>query len=444
MSRQRPHPPPAPAPVAGSPSASLPALHDLALPLTADLLRAIPPPRRFLVRDDDGRGVIPRNRVGILAAAGGSGKSWMVIQLAVAVATGGKWFGIWPTEQGRVLLILGEEDAEEAMRRLHYAARLCSDDEVTAIAANVTVIPAAGVALALTVETESFGALPETPRATELRALLAAAAGAGRPYVLVILDPSSRFAGADVEKDNAAATRYVQVLETLTTTEMGSPNVLLPAHTRKRGRDDETGSSDLLRGSSGVRDGVRWLGVLDQRRLVSGAPELLDFNATSKVNLSQRRPDLVLCRPEDGGGVLRAATDEEIEAYATAASPKPNGPSAEERAAMLASHITETLKVAPQSTRQLAAKLHVSQTTVRKACHSLADEGAIRQDGGGHASRWVLLNASHPNASERIPDGERTASDCIPPKGGNADALRSVHSGTHVGVPPTHDPQEAA
>ncbi|RYZ45998.1 MAG: hypothetical protein EOO72_02940, partial [Myxococcaceae bacterium] len=92
-----------------------------------------PPPRRYLLQrpseaQDDShlpQGFLPLGKVGMLAAAGGAGKTMALVQLAVSVATGRPWlghYGVPVSSRGRVVLALAEEDTDEAHRRL-YAVR---------------------------------------------------------------------------------------------------------------------------------------------------------------------------------------------------------------------------------------------------------------------------------------------------------------------------------
>ena len=50
------------------------------------------------------------------------GKSWLVLDLAMAVATGRAWLGTFPTEPGNVLLIDNELHRETLSHRLHRVA----------------------------------------------------------------------------------------------------------------------------------------------------------------------------------------------------------------------------------------------------------------------------------------------------------------------------------
>ena len=55
-----------------------------------------PPPRRWLLRDarkENRDGVLPLGKVGLLAAAGGVGKTTANTQLTLAVASGTTWLG---------------------------------------------------------------------------------------------------------------------------------------------------------------------------------------------------------------------------------------------------------------------------------------------------------------------------------------------------------------
>jgi RecA-family ATPase len=75
------------------------------------------PPRSWLVPD-----MIPDRTVTMVSGDGAVGKSLLMLQLAVAVAIGGReWIGTLP-EQGPVLFISAEDDLDEMHRRLHAIA----------------------------------------------------------------------------------------------------------------------------------------------------------------------------------------------------------------------------------------------------------------------------------------------------------------------------------
>jgi RecA-family ATPase len=116
-------------------------------------------------------------------------------------------------------------------------------------------------------ELDAAGNLVEAPFLPWVRDY--ANAGAFR---LVAIDPLSRFGGPDVETDNAAATRFIQSLESLAASDRG---VLNAHHTNKVARG-KNGIVDATagRGSSGLVDGSRWQCALSVERLeLEGAEE---------------------------------------------------------------------------------------------------------------------------------------------------------------------------
>ena len=76
-------------------------------------LKGKPEPQRFLVD-----GLIPMGKPGLLAASGGVGKSLSVIQLALAICCGGRWWGKDVTERGNSIIFASEDDLPEIHRRL--------------------------------------------------------------------------------------------------------------------------------------------------------------------------------------------------------------------------------------------------------------------------------------------------------------------------------------
>ncbi|MBU0609495.1 MAG: AAA family ATPase [Armatimonadetes bacterium] len=298
-----------------------------------------PEPRTWLLtRDeygDDGRprpvGLLPLGKVGMIAAAGGVGKTMTLCQLALAVAVGRPWLGCFGVATvGRVLLALGEEDAEEAHRRLWQAARVLqlTDEQRELAARRVVVLPLAGNPdMALTRE-EADGSV-ETDAARALRARME-----DKEWRLVILDPASRFAGPDMEKDNSAATRFVQVLEKFAAAP-GNPTVLVAHHTSQAARRADPGDATAARGVTGLSDAMRWQANLISRPRIDGAPDLSVFRVT-KNNYAPPAPDAWLCRQVETGGALWKATDADRDAYRMA----------EEAAAEAAGETTERRKAA--------------------------------------------------------------------------------------------------
>lgn len=265
-------------------------------------------------------GVLPLGKAGMIAAAGGVGKTMALVQLALGVATGDGWLEHFTTPHpGRVLLALGEEDEEEIHRRMYAAAKARSltaaqrEDAYRRIVA----LPLAGVPVAL-VQSDNDGNTTPTPFLLELRARLAREADEADPWRLIILDPLSRFAGVDAETDNAAATRFVQEVESMLATP-GRPSILVAHHTTKASRlgtvaadmivsgKTDPALSTTARGSTALVDGFRWVAALER-----AGDEAAVF-AVTKSNYAAHGAPVALQRIQ--GGALREMNAGERKAF---------------------------------------------------------------------------------------------------------------------------------
>lgn len=294
-----------------------------------------PPPRRWLLTHgphENVRGILPMGKVGMLAAAGGVGKTMALVQLALSVATGRPWLArarsgeggfMTPDGGGRVLLALGEEDALEVRRRLYRAGQtmrgggLATHDELAAAAARIVVLPLAGTPGELVDPPDPRIGREAAPSklAAELWGLLER----NGPWSLVILDPLSRFAGTDTETDNAAATRFVQVLEGFTKAP-GEPAVLVAHHTTKAARQNGNDDDTAARGSSALSDGVRWHALMTAKTHPEGAGEKVPRMASFRVVKSNYGAFLAepLWLALGDHGELRAAESAQVAAFKAA------------------------------------------------------------------------------------------------------------------------------
>lgn len=277
-----------------------------------------PPTRLWLLRDNRtslGSGVLPLGKVGMLIGEGGVSKTMALIAFAIAVATGTTWFGCFDVDvdaQGRVLLLLGEEDPDEVQRRCYNAARASKtnpppDDSIVAV-------PLAGVPCSM-IETDEHGNAIDAPFLLWLRSYVAA----NGPFTLILVDPLSRFAGKDAEIDNAAATRFVQALESIAK-ETGA-TVIVAHHTNKSSRGNGAAvNGAAARGSSAIFDGVRWAASLSAERIASSdATALPDALAeivtlaTVKSNYSRKGDPVFLRRDGENGGALVPLDEMDLE-----------------------------------------------------------------------------------------------------------------------------------
>ena len=315
-------------PLADAPSNAAPAL--LTVEDHGPWLTERPPNRDYLLTGEIENaevGILPQGKVAMIAAAGGQGKSWLAILLALAVSLGREWIGFRCPRPGRVLLLLGEEDVGEVWRRLYYGAEALrlSEFERAKAAQMIYPLALAGCDCALTTdgtideppagrERDRAAGLPVTPFFGELLDRL----DRGGPWKAIAADPISRFAGAEVEIDNAQATRYIQANERLTAV-AGNPTLVLFHHTSKATRRDgqpianDAAAASSARGSSALTDGVRWQANLESLKRTAGAPELAVLRVV-KSNYARLPPDRVLVRDPALYGALRVATGDDMDA----------------------------------------------------------------------------------------------------------------------------------
>jgi hypothetical protein len=285
-----------------------------------------PAPRPALLveeRDGDSRPVLHRGLVGILAAAGGTGKSWLLYQLAVIVAVSDHipappWCGFRLAEgaAGRVLLLMGEADALEVRERLHHVVQCLFPPEDRARAFDLVrerlhAWPLAGVNATLAEADARSGAL----QTTDLRDAVRAELRAHEDWALVGVDPLSCFGPADLEKDNAAASKFVHGVLAGLVHDAGGATLLAAAHVAKALRSDARAGVNAVRGAGGQTDAARWQATLTARKRYEQAPELVDMSF-GKANHAPRAPDRVLRRRP--GGLLTRASKHDIDAWETA------------------------------------------------------------------------------------------------------------------------------
>lgn len=257
-----------------------------------------------------GAGALPLGKAGMIAGTGGVGKTMLLCQLALAVAVDGeKWFGFEVESHGPVVLGLAEEDAEEIHRRLFNAAEALklTREQREQAGKRILALPLAGKGIALT-ESDGGGNVDESANLKHMRHQLELE---DVDWRLIILDPLSRWAGNDVEKDNHAATRFVQAVESLCKAP-GGPTVLVAHHANKASR----GTIAEERGVSGLRDGFRWCATVS-REWFEREGTLFErvILHNTKTNYSKPFRTVSLTREHDLSGTLRRMTESEVENF---------------------------------------------------------------------------------------------------------------------------------
>jgi RecA-family ATPase len=271
---------------------SAPAWHSRIVSVGEDWYTTAPPAREWLLRDartNEQRGWLPVGKAGVLIAEGGAGKTMALVQLAIAVAKGGAWFGTFPVEKsGKVFMLLGEEEADEAQRRIYTGHAGVGTPPVNG---SIEILPLAGEECAF-LSTDEYGRTIETAFVHDLRDYLVKTG----PWALIVAEPLSRVGGPDAETDNAAATRLVQVFESIV--KLTGATVLGAHHTNKPGRGGVAVTASASRGSSALIDGFRWAASLAARK-TEALGEVVTMEVV-KSNYSFKGEPLLLRRADNG------------------------------------------------------------------------------------------------------------------------------------------------
>lgn len=269
-----------------------------------EMLTVQPEPRKWLLQHPthkgdecdprDGDGLLGLGKAGLLASAGGVGKTSSLVQLAVAIIVGRRWFdhfNVGHHATGRVLLALAEEDMDDCHRKLYAAAQAhrLSYEERRLVAERLVVLPLAGHAVRLLMRGADGVSIEDAPELRSLNRLLTA----GGEWSLIGIDPLARWGGnVGVEMETDGATRFVQALEGLTRVP-GTPAVITAHHSSKISRRE--GKADV-RGVTALSDAARWVATL-----------VMDEDETSahfqQVKTNHSPPmtkDLLLVRGDEG------------------------------------------------------------------------------------------------------------------------------------------------
>jgi archaellum biogenesis ATPase FlaH len=172
-------------------------------------------------------GLVPRGFVCLLSGHGGSGKSTLSLQLAVAVAMGLPLLGV-PTQPGRVLVFSGEDSGPLLRHRLAEVCRAL-DVNPHALASRLMVLDATEEP-GLYRELSEFGRHTVEPTPTFHR--LAEIVTEWQPSLIVADNASDCFEGS--ENDRAQVRAFVRGLANLSRQSESRPAVLLLTHTPKQ------------------------------------------------------------------------------------------------------------------------------------------------------------------------------------------------------------------
>lgn len=237
-----------------------------------------PPPQEWLLEN-----LLPRKTVGALFAAGGTGKSFLLLELAFALASGASFGPFRPAGRSRVLYMASEDPDHELHRRVWYVANALRLLNSPHLADNLGVVSLAG-------KSDFLVALNEhnNPCTTSSYEWLCRSIQRIPGLDVLILDPMSRLYGLN-ENDNTHATYWISVLERLV--DAYGITVLFAHHEPKSANHQQKLRDSSGRGASALRDGCRWTAALrwmtdeDAQRFGVDPRQHVEFD-TTKANYS--------------------------------------------------------------------------------------------------------------------------------------------------------------
>jgi hypothetical protein len=206
-----------------------------------DIAWTKPPPFDFVLPG------LQAGEVGMLPAPGGTGKTFLMLQLAMSIATATPFAGVWEApRKGRVVFLTAEDTKQVLHHRLYYMKPPIEwKDDITE---NMDVVSLSGsIPRLLTV-----GKNRAAERGDWFEDMLSLATGAR----LLIVDPLSRFHSCD-ENDASQMTMLVQTFEAIA--KVTGAAIIFTHHSNKGAQQHGSGATQSsARGSSALTDGVRW------------------------------------------------------------------------------------------------------------------------------------------------------------------------------------------
>lgn len=215
-------------------------------------------------------GFAMRGKASILAARGGTGKSFFIQQMAFGLAIGRSLTGEFarPATKGKSLVVLGEEDVQDVKIRNYGLGKLLSPAEQKEVAQSVRVLGMAGKDLALAVVAPD-GTVMKTRAYDDL----VEAARSIPDLAAIFLDPLCLLHGLRVEDSMSGhATHFCRILTELALETNAA--VVVTHHVVKvssggngKNKDfslEAATGADLVRGSSGIIAGFRACAIISE------------------------------------------------------------------------------------------------------------------------------------------------------------------------------------
>ncbi len=248
-----------------------------------------PPEREWVIHN-----ALPALRVGALIGSGGSGKSRFELIMVVAIATGRPFFGFSVDRPGAVMIIAGEDEDNEAHRRLTKIITQLPPEAQELAWRNIIFESRVGINSLIT---DANSITKQVERTAFLFGLIKSAQMIPN-LVAIFLDPLSRVRGGE-ENASQDTTRFVEAAEYLAG-KTGAAVVLLHHASKSSAATGDGASQHAARGSSALVDGCRFVwnltGLTPNEAKRFNVPEELrkDFAklSNSKNNYARRFDDM--------------------------------------------------------------------------------------------------------------------------------------------------------
>lgn len=234
------------------------------------------PPREWHVP-----GMIPAHNVTDLTGDGGTGKSLVALQLAVATVTGTEWLG-QAVRTGRAIYLTAEDDPDELHRRLAGICPLTGLD-------GLTLRSLAGYDALLAASQGRSGTLTHTPLFDDLDARM----GLERPALLVLDTRADLFGGE--ENNRAQGRQFIGMLRGLAIRHRCA--VLLLSHPSVAGIASGSGTSGTTAWNNSVRSRLYLSRITDKD---GSEPNVDARKLTNKKNNYDRTGKEVFMTYADG------------------------------------------------------------------------------------------------------------------------------------------------
>ena len=203
--------------------------------------------------------ILPRRVPGLIAAIGGLGKSFILLDLAMKVAGGDQGMhretalGGPVVHNGKVVFLGAEDSASSMHRRISNISGPNLRDRAMG---NLFVVPMPDAGGPIAFIQNVMGQYSVTPAFADIRQQLMDIG----EMALIIVDPFQAFAHADINTDPAAAQFWWTLMSELCVAT--GANVLIAHHMRKEGTfsiKKSMQAREAIRGTTALVDGARWV-----------------------------------------------------------------------------------------------------------------------------------------------------------------------------------------